>query len=240
MGGTVAGLAFKIIAHYFDGDWFATHIRRDAPKRGYLNLDFASDQRREASTFRIVEFAENLLNLQHIEGFNACLAQMRGGAEKIESTCAELDFGRLLYIHDIDFRFIVPQMVKGADYDFEIIYRGRLNVAADAKCKFETAAINPDSLRSSMKKGRGQLPAGQAGIIFIKVPQRWIENPATVEAMIAVARQFLTTTGRVVSIKFYASHLQIGNGMVLHCHAFSALRTDSSQVVSKFLVAAKH
>jgi hypothetical protein len=35
-----------------------------------------------------------------------------------------------------------------------------------------------------MKKARGQ-PAGRAGIIFIKVlPQRWIEDPGTFEAMV--------------------------------------------------------
>jgi hypothetical protein len=37
--------------------------------------------------------------------------------EKVESTCAELDFGRVLYIHDISFRFVVRQMMKGSDYD---------------------------------------------------------------------------------------------------------------------------
>ena len=167
-GGRVIGVANTVIAHFFGVEWFSMHIRHDSPKRGFLNLDFGSDRLREASTYRVVELAENLLNLQYIEGFAACIGQMRGGAEKIESTCAELDFGRLLYIHDIDFRFVVPQMVKGGDYDFEITYPDGLKVTADAKCKFETTAINPDSLRNSMKKARGQLPQEQPGIIFIR------------------------------------------------------------------------
>jgi hypothetical protein len=228
-GGRVIGVANAVIAHFLGADWFAAHIRHDAPRRGFMNLDFASDQRCERSTFRVVELAENLLNLQHIEGFAACVGQMRGGGEKIESTCAELDFGRLLYIHDIDFRFVVPQMAKGGDYDFEITYPDGLQAAADAKCKFETTAINPESLRNSMKKASGQLPTDQAGIIFVKVPQRWIEDPATVQAMIAVAREFMATTGRVVSIKFYVSHLEIGNGAVLHRHAFRELTNRSSR-----------
>ena len=33
----------------------------------------------------------------------------------------------------------------------------------------------------------------------------WIEDPATVQAMIAVARELMTTTGLVVSIKFFVS-----------------------------------
>jgi len=221
-GGRVIGVANAVI-------WFAAHIRHDAPKRGFLNLDFASDRRREASTFRVVELAENLFNLQHIEGFDACIDQMRGGAEKIESTCAELDFGRFLYIHDVGFRFVVPQMLKGGDYDYEVTYPDGCKVAADAKCKFETTAINADSLRNSMKKARGQLPADRAGIIFIKVPQRWIEDPGTFEAMVRTAREFLATTGRVVSIKFYVSHLEIGNGMVRHRHAFKEITNSASR-----------
>ena len=120
-------------------------------------------------------------------------------------------------------------MVKGGDYDFEITYPDGLNVAADAKCKFETTAITPDSLRNSMKKARGQLPPDQAGIIFIKVPQRWIESPDTAAAMIATARDFLATTGRVVSVKFYVSHLEIGNGMVAHRHAFRELTNGTNR-----------
>src|SRR5271157_1327586 len=86
-GGRVSGVAYCVIGHFFGPDWFAAHIRHDGPRRGYLNLDFSSDERREASTFRVVELAENLFNLQHIEGFDACVGQMRGGGEKIESTC---------------------------------------------------------------------------------------------------------------------------------------------------------
>ena len=66
---------------------------------------------------------------------------MKAGAEKIESTCAELDFGRLLYINDVEFRFVVPASKKGKDYDFEVVYPGGLAVPADAKCKFESTRI---------------------------------------------------------------------------------------------------
>jgi len=228
-GGRVIGVANAVIAHFLGRDWFAAHVRHDARRRGFLNLDFASDRRREASTFRVVELAESLFNLQHVEGFDACIGQMRGGAEKIESTCAELDFGRFLYIHEINFRFVVPRIMKGADYDFDVLYPDGLKVAADAKCKFETTAISPYSLHNSMKKARGQLPADQTGIIFIKVPQQWIEESATLKAMVGTARQFFATTDRVVSVKFYVSHLKIGNGMVMHRHALRELTNEASR-----------
>jgi len=226
--GRVIGVANSVIAHFLSRDWFAAHIRHDVRRPGFLNLDFSSDQKREASTFRVIELAENLFNLQHIVGFDACIDQMRGGGEKIESTCAELDFGRFLYIHEIDFRFVVPLNVKGADYDFEIILPDGLRVPADAKCKFTTTIINPANLANTLNKARGQLPADRAGMVFIKVPQRWIEEPANVEAMTAVVNKFLANTDRIISVKFYVSHLEIANGMVHHRHGIKELTNFAS------------
>jgi len=53
---------------FFGLDWSAAYIRHDAPRRGFLKPDFESDQLREASTFRVVELAENLFNLKCIDG----------------------------------------------------------------------------------------------------------------------------------------------------------------------------
>ena len=39
-GGRTAVLANTIIAHFLGKDWFAKHIRHDAPKLGFLNYDF--------------------------------------------------------------------------------------------------------------------------------------------------------------------------------------------------------
>lgn len=228
-GGRTIGVANSIIAHFLGRDWFAAHIRHDVPKPGFLRIDFSTDTRREATVFRVVDFAENLFNLQHIEGFDACIAQMRAGAEKVESTCAELDFGRLLYIHDVEFRFVVPTLVKGEDYDFEIKFADELTVPADAKCKFESTKIDPESVRNSLNKARKQLPPDRGSIIFIKVPQSWISDVEIAKAMIEVGRDFLRTTGRVVAIKFYVSYLDTINQMVRHRHAFREIDNPTSR-----------
>jgi hypothetical protein len=97
-GGRMIGLANTVIVHFLGREWFEEHIRPDAPKPGFLRMDFSSDHRREATVFRVVELAESLFNLQHIEGFDACVAQMIGGAEKIESTCAMRNTDRVVSI----------------------------------------------------------------------------------------------------------------------------------------------
>ena len=65
-------------------------------------------------------------------------------------------------------------MKKGSDYDVEVFYPDGFAEPADAKCKFETTEINPQSILSSLEKARKQLPDDRAGIIFTKVPQSWV------------------------------------------------------------------
>ena len=81
-GGRTVVLAQPIIAHFFGRDWFTAHIRHDARKPGFLNYDFSSDQRREATSFTVVELAESLFNLQNIPGFDETIAQMKGDGDR--------------------------------------------------------------------------------------------------------------------------------------------------------------
>jgi hypothetical protein len=228
-GERMIGLANTVIVHFLGRKWFDEHIRPDAPKPGFLRMDFSSDHRREATVFRVVELAESLFNLQHIEGFDACVAQMIGGAEKIESTCAELDFGRFLYINDVDFRFVVPQMKKGSDYDVEVFYPDGFAVPADAKCKFETTEISPQSILNSMGKARKQLPDHRPGIIFIKVPKSWVADVAMAVQMVDIGLRFMRNTDRIVSIKFYVSLLETRDNMVMHRHAYKEITNEASR-----------
>jgi hypothetical protein len=228
-GGRTVVLAQSIIAHFFGRDWFTAHIRPDAPKPGFLNYDFSSDQRREATSFRVVELAESLFNLQNIPGFDDTIAQMKGGGDKIEATCAELDFGRFLYIHDVAFRFNVPSMKKGADYDVELIYRDGLAVPADAKCKLESTDIDPRSISKTLEKGRKQLPADRPGAIFLKVPQSWVADTAIAAEMVSEGQRFFRNTDRSISVKFYVSHLMIGDGMIMHRHAVREITNERSK-----------
>ncbi len=201
-----------------------------APRPGFLRMDFSSgDRRREATVFRVIELAESLYNLQNVEGFDACISQMKGGGEKIQSTCAELDFGRFLCIHDVEFRFVIPQMATGSDYDVELCYPDGLAVPADAKCKFENTKINPKSIINSLEIGRKKLPADRPGIIFVKVPQRWIVDVENAAAMVDAGRKFLRNTDRIVAVTFYVSHLETRDDVVMHRYALRELTNETSR-----------
>jgi hypothetical protein len=166
-------LAITVIRHFFGKQWCEDHIIQDAAHSrpaGFLRLDFALGFEGERKTTRILDFAETLFNLQHIEGFDDRVDQMRAG--QVEATFAEFDFACFLYLHDIPFKFVTPTGAKGKDYDFGIEYPDGREACADAKCRLEGTEVRADTIDNSFRKARtNNLPPDQPGIIFVKVPQ---------------------------------------------------------------------
>ena len=206
--------------------------------RGYLELDFSADEIRETKTLRLYDLAEIIFNLQTVEGFDECMRRLRtASGGQVEATYAELQVAKLLYVHDMDFRFVVPSGKKGDDYDFEIKFSGGWVACADAKCKIETTTVDPNSVRSSLEQARQQLPPDRPGIIFVKVPQHWFQNRETmVQSLRDIATDFLRGTGRVVSIKFYVeiAHIDSATQMVLHRHAVDELNNPNARFERKY------
>jgi hypothetical protein len=131
-------MAVSVIRHFFGQPWCENHIIQDAAhsrRAGFMRLDFRPGFEGERKTSRVLDFAETLFNLQHIDGFDDRVDQMRAG--QIEATFAEFDFGRFLYLHDIDFKFVKASGIKGADYDCRIAYADGREACADAKCRLE-------------------------------------------------------------------------------------------------------
>ena len=186
---------------------------------GFLKLDFSGDIPRETKSLRMALLAEMLVNLQDVTGFKHPIAQMRAG--QIESGFAELEFGKLLFINDVNFRFVDPHNRKaGEAYDYEIIYPDAVLACADAKCKIESGEPSVTSIRHSLDTARRQLPADKPGIIFVKVPQAWFERPEIGAELGNLARQFFNGTRRIASVKYYVSYLQFVHEGILNTHRY--------------------
>ena len=146
---------FGVMKHFFGDGWLRINVVTATPS-DYLGLDFTSDQAREEKTWRIIELAEMLFNLQGIPGFGSCIVQMARG--QIEAAYAELETGKWLLVHEVPFEFNIPKAKKGEDYDLNIIYPDVI-ACADTKCKFETTAVSADSIHDSLEQARSQLPS---------------------------------------------------------------------------------
>lgn len=222
--GLMFTMAVTIIRHFFGQQWCEDHIIQDAANSRpaeFLRIDFTPEFEGEKKKSRILDFAETLFNLQHIEGFDDCVDRMRAG--QVEATFAEFDFARFLFVHDVPFRFVTPTGVKGEDYDFGIEYADGREACADAKCRLEGTEVRADTVKNSLNKARtNNLPRDKAGIIFVKVPQVWLEQEDVRRGIRAVAEGFLRNTKRIVSVVVYATVMrELGEQrMMLMRHRF--------------------
>jgi len=224
-------LSIAIIKYFFGPEWLERHVSVENPEPGFFRVIAGHGAPTQLSTFRIVDFAELLFNLQNIEGFDGCIDRMRRG--NLEATYAELDFGRLLYSSGAVFRFVQPQQKKGADYDIEITMADGTTVCADAKCKIETTEFSGETVLNTLDHARKQFPKDRPSAIFVKIPQKWLEKPATGAVLNQLAQQFLRGTQRVVSIKLYVGHVHYSDGSLTQSHNFHEISNPNNRFDAK-------
>jgi hypothetical protein len=220
-------LASGVLRAFMSPEWLERHVIADGRVKGFISVDESEPHRQEISYFRVMDLAELIYNLQQVPGFDECITRMRDG--DIEGTYAELDFGRMLYLNKVPFRFVVPEGITGRDYDVEIKYPTGVIASADAKCKIDRTEFSRNTVENTLNKARKQLPDAMPGIVFVKVPPRWLADESSVVGMLDTAHTFLRSTRRVVSVKFYSSPITFANNVMRHDHIYKEIsnpRTD--------------
>jgi hypothetical protein len=217
-----------ILAEVFGEDWINENVGPASAPGDFLKNAFANETDAAAHFMRVTTLAEMILNLQRISGYSDCASQLETVAQ-IESTFAELEVGKLLYLYGIPFEFNTRTFVKTEDYDLHIWCRNGREAFADTKCKLETGAPSENTILNSLKQARTQLPPRQPGIVFLKVPRAWIEDENYTAALAEIAIGFMRTTRRVVSVKFYTTSVPVdadSMGEVIAVREITTPRTD--------------
>ena len=104
---------------------------------------------------------------------------MRGSTEnpgQIEATFAELEVGKLLFIHKVDFEFNTRTNIRRRDYGLRIRCPSGREAVADTKCKEESGQPSQSTINHSLDRARQQLTDQPPDIVFVKVPRLWIED----------------------------------------------------------------
>jgi len=199
-----------IVQHFLGRDWFRRYALPDGDPKSYLFPNFDLPEGNKQYTIRLFFLADLLFNLQDVPGLERCLKPLRHG--NIEPTMAELAIGMLLKQQGYGFRFVEPIHKQGSDYDLALTYPDGRTACADVKCKILSGtARSGRTIGKSLERARGQLPTDEPGIVFVKLPQEWL-NPAnqdvvfTGEMLDAVA-DFFRNTERVVLVVFYVFHI---------------------------------
>jgi hypothetical protein len=88
----------------------------------------------------------------------------------------------------------------------------------EAKCNIETLDASVSTIKNSLAKARGQLPANLPGIIFVKLSPSWLTVKGFEPITVGVAQEFLRATERIVSVKYYIAPFYFGNGKLGQGH----------------------
>ncbi len=220
-------LSVAIIKYFLGEDWLELHCAPNA-LTGIFRQDFSEEVAGEERAFKLVDLAELLFNLQHVDGFDGCIDRMKAGA--VEGTLAELDFGRMLLMNCVTFRFVQPRGEKGNDYDIEIVLADGTTICADAKCKLESTEFSEETVRASFEKARTQFPANRPSVIFLKVPNHWLRKlNKGLELRSLAVRWLKGSTQRVVSIKFYTTDAIYLNGVMSQIIAFDEINNPHNR-----------
>ena len=114
-------IALSVVNYFLGEDWLEKNLNPLVLKPGFLRLRLDAANETYIQTYKTIDLAELLFNLQHVVGFFRRMLRPRTKTEQyVESGLAELDFGRMLRINNQKFCFITPKGARGDDYDFEI------------------------------------------------------------------------------------------------------------------------
>lgn len=217
-------ICHSIVKHYLGDRWIEKNLSPETG-RGFMRLLVDGSPEAEKKSARMWDLGELLINLQDVNGFERLIERMK--TEESESSLAELHVGRILYVNEVNFRFVEASgLPDGDNFDLEITYADGTVVCGETKCKTETTQISKDTIKLALKKARGQLPPDKPGIIFIKFPQTWFEGgqqPSAERMMIYTAAEFFSEphrNTRVVSAVFYGEPFSWDKGIIKQGHYY--------------------
>ena len=72
-------LAAAILRHFFSEAWWNRWVMPETAKPNFLRIDESDQTRLDLTALRVIDLAEVLYNLQHVPGFDECIAKMRNG-----------------------------------------------------------------------------------------------------------------------------------------------------------------
>jgi hypothetical protein len=108
-----------------------------------------------------------------------------------------------------------------------------VRVCADTKCKIETTEIGTDSIKYSLGEARKQLSSDCPGIVFVKVPQHWIDDARFRDSLIAAADVFCAERGGSFRLNSTFLHLCSPDNMIAHLMRYKEISNPRNRFDSE-------
>lgn len=197
-------LSTQLIRHYFGEEWSSKIIKPNEEltrKNTKGRIFFKTNKEYNADDihgqYRIVGLAENMLNLQNVEGINGKVEKIKQG--EIESTIAEIEIAGHFVRSNIVIKFVENTGSKGHDYDM-YISNDEIKLSCEVKCKTEKTEFTKNTVINTLKDARKQLPKGKQSIIYMKIPEFWTLNTENEKIFESAIFDFFKNTSRVVGL----------------------------------------
>ncbi len=212
----IYGLATVTLRHYLGDEWVNQNasalfqrkvITGNRKGRVFLrtgNLIVEESVRHE---LRIFQLAELIFNLQSVDGIDERILAIKEGC--LESPYGELECAAQIKKANLPFRFVNPSGIKRKDYDVEIVSNLEHCLNCELKVTTEEKDLQKSTILNKLNAARKQLPEGQPGIIFLKVPESWLNQPNAQHLLGEVLDQFFRNTNRVVAVVLRWEELKI-------------------------------
>ena len=132
----------------------------------------------------------------------------------VESCFAELEIATLLKSTGVDFYFNAPIGQKSSDFDL-VVLKNDEKINTEVKCKVETTEVSETGIANKLGKSRrDQLPRGQPGVIFMRVPETWMPAEGSETLVTTAVDKFLRGTTRVVSVVIMTTYFDYSNNLI--------------------------
>jgi hypothetical protein len=191
-------LSVEVLIHLVGKEWVQDNVFGLAPIDSFLisNSDITEDKFKHSD--RVVTLAEMLFHFQGVDGIEKRIADIQ--SSNVEDTVGELEGARFLYRSGVPFRFVVPTGKRGEDFDVQILGLNGNNINCEMKTKLAETVLSSATVWNTLNVNRDQLPKGRAGVMFMKIPETWISQPAVALIMESILTRFFSGTDRVAAV----------------------------------------
>jgi hypothetical protein len=227
--GHILGVSAELIRFFMGSEWTNANVWPfDAAKypeaadgRRYLRsaAECSADDRFRWQQ-RTANLATLVYNIQHIPGIKDRLSLMKNC--DLESAVGELEVAAAMSNPSCSFRFMerikkigggYENKTLGNDYEAEVSTPSGRVVCCEIKTKSEGTRLTEKTVKDTCSWARRQMPKGRPGIIFLRIPEEWVEIPGAKQTIIRGINQVMRQSKRLVAtVILYEVWEYIGSG----------------------------
>jgi hypothetical protein len=164
-----------VLQHFLGKQWVLDNVFERSPLDAHFSFGAENSIERYQFSDRVIALAEMLFHFQTIAGIGGRLESLKSSS--VETGVGELEGAKFLYTSGIPFRFNAPTNQRGLDFDVTIEQPSAPTINCEMKCKLVSTELGVATVANTLQTARKQLPPNEPGLVFLKIPEIWVQQP---------------------------------------------------------------